>query len=132
MYVGYTSSNNITRTSSQITTSRTNKYIEPRTRRNIGSHEMFDNDADQYEFASKSYVFMLITILFVLADGAFNNYSTPQNVTITSATDLQPIIFNGINLIDTEPPIEPTAMICSTIRKLYSSDEIRNGIPFDE
>ncbi|CAF0925415.1 unnamed protein product [Rotaria sp. Silwood1] len=78
MYVGYTSSNNITRTSSQITTSRTNKYIEPRTRRNIGSHEMFDNDADQYEFASKSYVFMLITILFVLADGAFNNYSTPQ------------------------------------------------------
>ena len=41
-------------------------------------------------------------------------------------------MFNGTNLIDREPPIEPTAMLYSTIRKLYSSDEIRRGIAFDE
>ena len=35
-------------------------------------------------------------------------------------------------MIEREPPIEPTAMLCSTIRKLYSSDEIRHGIAFDE
>ncbi|CAF2571019.1 unnamed protein product [Rotaria sp. Silwood2] len=61
-----------------MTTSRTNKYTEPRIRRNVGSHEMFDNDTDQYELDSKYYVFMIITILFVFADGASNNYCTPQ------------------------------------------------------
>ena len=34
--------------------------------------------------------------------------------------------------MDKEPPIEPTALLCSTIRKLYTHDEIKNGIEFDE
>ena len=41
-------------------------------------------------------------------------------------------MFNGSNLTERELPIEPRAMLCSTIRKLYSSDEIRRGIVFDE
>ncbi|CAF1999859.1 unnamed protein product [Rotaria magnacalcarata] len=54
------------------------------------------------------------------------------NVTIRSGADIQPIIYNGINLVDKEPPIEPTALLCSSIRKLYNHDEIKDGIVFDE
>ncbi|CAF1426428.1 unnamed protein product [Rotaria sp. Silwood1] len=53
------------------------------------------------------------------------------NIATIPATNIQPIVFNGINLVDKESPIEPTALLCSSIRKLYTHDEIKNGIDFD-
>jgi len=41
------------------------------------------------------------------------------------------LVFDGINLIDSELPIETTALLCSSIRKLYTHEEIKNDIAFD-
>ncbi|CAF2730822.1 unnamed protein product [Rotaria sp. Silwood2] len=40
--------------------------------------------------------------------------------------------YHGINLLDSEPPIEPTVLLCSSIRKLYTNEEIKNGIVFND
>ncbi|CAF3169676.1 unnamed protein product [Rotaria sp. Silwood2] len=40
--------------------------------------------------------------------------------------------YNGIDLPDSEPPIEPTTLLCSSIRKLYTNEEIKNGILFND
>jgi hypothetical protein len=33
--------------------------------------------------------------------------------------------------MDSEPPTEPTGLLCSAIRKLYTHEEIKNGVAFD-
>ncbi|CAF4681261.1 unnamed protein product, partial [Rotaria sp. Silwood2] len=55
-----------------------------------------------------------------------------MRVVITPLADIPPMFYNGIDLPDSEPPIEPTTLLCSSIRKLYTNEEIKNGILFND
>ncbi|CAF4825794.1 unnamed protein product [Rotaria sp. Silwood1] len=59
------------------------------------------------------------------------NLAVPTNS--SSSEPLEPVIFNDHNLLDdVDMNLKPTAFLCKLVRRLYTVQEIENGVAHDE